>query len=659
MSQGQVLGALLVAAWAGAAVALAVRGERALGSVVGGASAVAALAVAGAAASVTALAAAASCVLPAAALYVELSLPTGRLGSAARRTVVAAVAVAGAAVAVPTIRAGIVPASGAAAMAVVGALVLGAPFAHARYAAHGAVRQRLQLLGAGVAAASAVAGVAVPLGWVVGAEWPESIAIAGTVFVPMALAAGTLPRWRREAGRFLTASVTVCAVAVAVIAAHLASLLVFGRRPGADERGLVPYSILAGTLAVIAYPPVRSRLVDYVAFLARGVRRPPEEVVRTFGDRANRGGPLEELLFELATSLRHAMGLRRVEVWTRAGRRFERVVSTPDEGTEGLVLREEEIAALTRVPVAGSAWLALWVPSLAGRHQPGQVRVAPARQSGSLLGLVIAERAPEDEPFSDDDDVALTELGRRLGVVLHNRQLDATLQETLDDLRRTNEELRASRARLVAASDAERRRIERDLHDGAQQHLVALAVNLRLVHDLLGDDHDTAEKMLDQLIADVRETIQELRNLAHGIYPPLLMEGGLDPALRAAAARSPLDVEVDAGGAGRHATATEAAVYFCCLEALQNAAKHAPGSHVDIRAWTEGGELRFEVADDGPGFDPAAAHGGQGFQNMSDRIGAIGGVLTWDSAPGKGTRVRGRVPGLSPVPTGSAAGRER
>ena len=129
----------------------------------------------------------------------------------------------------------------------------------------------------------------------------------------------------------------------------------------------------------------------------------------------------------------------------------------------------------------------------------------------------------------------------------------------------------------MATGDAERRKIERNLHDGAQQHLVALAVNLRLAKDLLADDPETAVEMLDALGDAVRETIQELRDLAHGIYPPLLMDSGLTEALRAAANRSPLGVELSADGIGRHSTEIEAAIYFCVLEALQNAAKHAPG----------------------------------------------------------------------------------
>ncbi len=162
-------------------------------------------------------------------------------------------------------------------------------------------------------------------------------------------------------------------------------------------------------------------------------------------------------------------------------------------------------------------------------------------------------------------------------------------------------------ARIVATADAERRKIERNLHDGAQQHLVALAVNLRLTRDLVAEDPEAAAEMLDGLVDSVKETVQELRDLAHGIYPPLLMDSGLSDALRAAAARSPLDVAVEMTGIGRYPAELEAAIYFCCLEALQNASKHAPEAAVTVTIHESAGRLHFAVADDGPGFDPTAA----------------------------------------------------
>jgi signal transduction histidine kinase len=195
----------------------------------------------------------------------------------------------------------------------------------------------------------------------------------------------------------------------------------------------------------------------------------------------------------------------------------------------------------------------------------------------------------------------------------------------------------------VAAATAERRRIERDLHDGAQQHLVALAVGLRLLRDGLPPDSPDLE-LLDELDSGAREAVAELRNLAHGIYPPLLRDAGLAAALRAVASRSPVAVTVVDERPERAAEPVEVAVYFCCLEALQNAAKHAPGAHVTIGLATTDGALSFTVADDGPGFDPATAPHGAGLTNMADRLGAVGGALEIRSTPGGGTEISGRVP---------------
>ena len=272
--------------------------------------------------------------------------------------------------------------------------------------------------------------------------------------------------------------------------------------------------------------------------------------------------------------------------------------------------------------------------------------------AASCSGLIVVERPAAADIFAEDDDRVLTELARQVGLAFHNAQLDAALQTTLDELRGQAEALRESRARIVASGDAERRRVERNLHDGAQQNLVALAVNLRLTRDIIADDPDAAAEMLDQIAAEVKRTIQELRELAHGIYPPLLADSGLGEALRAAASRSPLAVSVTAADIGRYSAEIEAAVYFCCLEALQNAAKHALGASVEIRIWEESGGLLFLVSDDGPGFDADLARRGHGFVNMADRLGAIGGTVRWQSEPGRGAQIRGSIPLVYPQPAG-------
>ena len=199
----------------------------------------------------------------------------------------------------------------------------------------------------------------------------------------------------------------------------------------------------------------------------------------------------------------------------------------------------------------------------------------------------------------------------------------------------------------MAASDQSRRQIERNLHDGAQQHLVALAVKLGLAKQLLDSDPSVVAPMLDELRSDAQETLTQLRELAHGIYPPLLIDRGLGEALRAAANRAVLPTDVNAD-VGRFAPETEAAVYFCCLEAMQNAGKHAgEGARITITVGCSEGVLHFELADNGAGFDATSAAGrGHGFVNMADRVGAIGGTIEVDSKPGEGTRISGRMPAI-------------
>jgi len=215
----------------------------------------------------------------------------------------------------------------------------------------------------------------------------------------------------------------------------------------------------------------------------------------------------------------------------------------------------------------------------------------------------------------------------------------------MDDTSQSVDDLRASRARVVAAADAGRRRIERDLHDGPQQHLVALAVNLQLARQLVDSDPTAAKALLEELGADVREALDAVRELAHEVYPPLLLDRGLGEALKGAGRRLSIPVRIESVPAARHPPGVEATVYFCCLEALDNTTRHGgPGARATVRVWQDDDALHFEVEDDGLGFDQSAEHPGQGLTAMSDRLGALDGRLAISSEPGSGTRVRGSVP---------------
>jgi signal transduction histidine kinase len=355
---------------------------------------------------------------------------------------------------------------------------------------------------------------------------------------------------------------------------------------------------------------------------------------------------MEELLLQLVESLRRSMRVAAAEIWTGTSGRLERAVSVPHRPPATLSIGETEAPVVVRAGATGGKWLDLWLPELVAGRDSSRLRIAPIAHAGELLGLIVLERAPTADPATPEQDSIVVELARQVGLALHNVQLDSALQASLEELQRRAEELQESRARIVTAGDAERERLERNLHDGAQQHLVALTVKTRLARDVIADDPEAAEHLLDDIRADLGEALQELRALAHGIFPPLLMAGGLGEALPAAANRNALPTRVQVDTTKRYPREIEAAIYFCCLEAMQNAAKHAgEQAAITVRVDETDTALRFEVSDDGAGFEADdSAPRGVGFVNMADRLGAFRGTLVVESSAGHGTRVEGTLP---------------
>ena len=251
------------------------------------------------------------------------------------------------------------------------------------------------------------------------------------------------------------------------------------------------------------------------------------------------------------------------------------------------------------------------------------------RHGSELLGALTITKPPSD-PILPEEDKLLGDLAAQAGLVLENFRLI--------------EDLRSSRQRLVAAQDEERRRLERNIHDGAQQQLVALAVKVRLAEGLVGQDEQRQRDALHGILDDAQGALENLRDLARGIYPPLLADRGLSEALEAQARKVPIPVTVDHDGVGRYPRDVEAAVYFSVLEALQNVAKYADASNVVVRLRRDRGDLAFSVKDDGRGFDVRATPYGMGLQNMADRLAALGGTFEVRSAPDEGTTVSGRIP---------------
>jgi signal transduction histidine kinase len=267
---------------------------------------------------------------------------------------------------------------------------------------------------------------------------------------------------------------------------------------------------------------------------------------------------------------------------------------------------------------------------------PGETAVE-VRDRGEFLGA-LSVAMPANDPMTHSKERLMHDLASQAGLVLRNVRLV--------------EELRASQRRIVAAQDAERRRLERNIHDGAQQQLVALSVKARLAQGVADRDPAKSAELLGQIEGELQTALDDLRDLARGIYPPLLADKGLGAALEAQARRSPLPVTVDGEGLRRYPQEIEAAVYFSCLEALQNVAKHAEASAVTVTLSQSNGQLTFEVADDGSGFDTGSTGYGTGLQGIADRVGALHGDLAVASRPGGGTRVVGRIEVPKPATTG-------
>lgn len=361
-------------------------------------------------------------------------------------------------------------------------------------------------------------------------------------------------------------------------------------------------AVVATAAVAAAFQPLRARLERAANRLVYGRRAVPYEMLAEFTTRLDGSQNPAEMLPIMARMLAQGTGCDGATVWLRengrevpAGSYPEQKLVTPEAATRSVLVRH------TGNPLG---------------------RLAVFRHSG--------------QPLTPTEARLMDGLALQAGLVLHSSGLQ-------DELQRRVAELRESRHRLVSAQDEVRRRLERDLHDGAQQNLISLRMKLGLAAGVAREKPNELEPLLNEMQNEVGEALDSLRSLARGVYPPLLEAEGLRAALRARARQIPLAVDVVCGDE-RYPRELEGAVYFCCSEALQNVVKHSRASRGSVRVWRQDMRLYFEVRDDGRGLDSERPTRGGGLQNLRDRLDVLGGGIEVTSGPGSGTLVRGWLP---------------
>ena len=461
-------------------------------------------------------------------------------------------------------------------------------------------------------------------GWV---QTLQSLCLASFGLLPIAIGVAVLKYRLYDLDLVIRKTLVFALLAAFITAVYVGIVVGVGTIAGAASNTVL--SAVAAAAVALAFQPVRRGAQRIADRLVYGSRATPYELLSDFSQRVSSTYAADDVLPRMARLVAEGIGADRAAVWLRSDGVLRVAASWPDD---------DERPAPVALIGDGDA-----VPSL-----PGSTDTFPVDHHGESLGA-LGVAMPLNDPMDPTKAKLVEDLASQAGLVLHNVRLTAELQARLDDLR-------AAQKRLVAAQDHERRKLERNIHDGAQQQLVALTVKLRLAQALVGTEPARAESMLVDLQADSQSALEDLRDLARGIYPPLLADKGLAAALASQLRKSAVQATLLADGVGRYPQEIEAAVYFSCLEALQNAAKYAAASSATVELHDDGTELGFTVSDDGLGFDPSSVVYGTGLQGITDRLGAIDGRLAVESAPGRGTVVTGHVPSRGRTDADASAG---
>ncbi len=430
-------------------------------------------------------------------------------------------------------------------------------------------------------------------------------------------------------------AVVVClGLAGFVVWVYVVVVLGGGALIGHTESPSLPLSVLATTVVALLFARVQAALER--AAIALGLRpATPYDVLSGFSDTVTDAYATGELPARMARLLAQGTGAMWAQVWLDISGRLTLAATWP---TDAVADQEPPSQRVAEMAVG-----------------EGRTRTVPVRHGGQLLGVLRLRERP-GLALTLVEERLFTGLAAQAGLVLRWVRLRAQLDERRVELLARSEEIRASRERLIETQDAERSRLERDLHDGAQQHLVALTVHLRLAHTIIDRSPRRAAVVLAEQAVAATVAIETLSALSRGIYPRQLADEGLAAALRSAVAGSAMPVTVDAHRVTELPARVEAALYFCCMEAVQNAVKHSRASAVVVRVDADSRGWQLTVTDNGIGFDPAepAAASGVGMANMRDRLDAVGGTVEVVSGERTGTVVTAVVPHIHAALTAHA-----
>jgi signal transduction histidine kinase len=439
--------------------------------------------------------------------------------------------------------------------------------------------------------------------------WGQAALAVGGAAVPVAAGVAIFKYRLYDIDLIINKAIVLLTLAVFITAGYVLVVAGVGQLLGGRRTSSGWLPLVATVAVALAFQPVRRRLQRLADRLVYGPRAAPYEALAGFSDRIAGAFQAEEILPRMAEAAAQGVGAARSRVTLLLTEGQQAVSWPPDAPPDGTAHRT--VGVLHRGEPVGELTVAM----------------------------------PPGRSLTRAEDRLLTDLAAQAGLALRNARLAIELRTQLDQLATQAAELEASRQRLIDAQDQERRRLERTIRQGPNRQLASIAGKLRLAEQAVGRDQEAAVALLDALDSEADLAVDTLRDLARGLFPALLADRGLLAALSAHVRKhAPATVvEASPGAAARWPRHIEAAAYFCCLEALDNAARHAAGAPVTLCLDDPTGWLEFSVTDGGPGFDPTTVNG-TGLQHMTDRMEALGGTIRISSAPTLGTRVVGRIP---------------